>query len=93
MSTLSPVDPATEFMDLESLICDAANMHDVLAKSVHDLFSRQPPAGGFIIGMADGERLFFLSGMVTAMVEKTRAAFYVALENQRSAELAREEAR
>jgi len=83
MTTLSPVDPSTEYIELESFICDAANMHDVLANQLHDLFSVQPPAGGFKISAAEGERLFFLSGMVTAMIEKAREAFYVALENDR----------
>jgi hypothetical protein len=83
MTTLSPIEPDIEFIELEGLICDAANMHDVLAHSLHELFSIQPSADGFNIRAADGERLFFLSGMVTAMIEKAREAFYVALENDR----------
>ncbi|WP_313526419.1 hypothetical protein [Shinella sp.] len=85
MTTLSPIDPDTDFMDLEGLICDAANMTDVLTNALHEHFSKAPPKGGFLIDADDGHRLFFLASMVIAMTDKARDAYYVALKNEREA--------
>lgn len=86
MTTLSPIAPDTDFMELEGLLCDAANMTDVLTNALHEHFSKAPPNGGFLIEAGDGQRLFFLASMVIAMSNKARDAYYVALKNDRDAQ-------
>ena len=93
MTTLSPIEPDVDFLDLESLICDAANMTDVLTDAIRQHFEKAPPKGGFVIDADDANRLFFLSGMVEAMSEKLRKAYYVAFENERSEAIQRRAAR
>lgn len=82
MTTLSPVEPDARFFDLESLICDADDMLDVLTNTINEHFSKKPQKKGFVISPQDGNRLFFLASMVTAMSRKARQAYYVAWENE-----------
>jgi len=83
MTTLSPVEPDVEYFDLESLICDAVNMTDVLTEEIRRHFENNPPPGGYVLDAQDGNRLFFVSGMVMAMTDKVLKAYYLALENER----------
>lgn len=83
MTTLSSVEPEIDYFDLDPLICDAVNMTDVLTEEIRRHFENSPPPGGYLLDAQDGNRLFFVSGMVIAMTEKVLKAFYLALENDR----------
>ncbi|KRD35173.1 hypothetical protein ASE37_21880 [Rhizobium sp. Root268] len=90
MTTLSPIEPDTTFHDLETLICDAVSMTDLLTNEVSRHFSKATPKGGFVIDAEDADRLFFLAGMVADMSKKTREAYYVAWNNEFRANRERE---
>lgn len=81
MTTLSPVEPDTEFSDLEPLACDAADIANVLLALIDELFGKRCPEGGYIINAEEGNRLFFVAGLTSAMASKVREAWYVAVEN------------
>lgn len=81
MSRLGPVKPDTRFIDLESLIHDAADMAEAVDAIALDLFSIAEPSGVYKIANEDGHRLLFLAGLAADMAEKVRQAFAIAHAN------------
>lgn len=82
MSTLSPVPDETRFIDLEPLVCDAANAADAMMAIVDDLFAEKAQNGDYVLSDQEGSRLHFLAGLASAMATKMREAYYVAYQNQ-----------
>lgn len=86
MSTLSPVDPKTDYFDLEPIICDADNMVDVLFMLIDEVFSERANANQqYVMHENTGSRIFYVAGLVQSMSAKVREAYYVAHENDRKA--------
>ncbi len=83
MSTLSPIEPDTKFIDLEVLVCDAENMMEVLFSLIEERLSLRPPKDGYRFDAEEGSRIFFTASMALAMTRKARDAYYVAWSNQR----------
>lgn len=83
MTSLSPIEPDTGFINLETLVCDAHNMMDVLFKLIDEHLSLRCPKGGYRLDSDDGERIFFTASLALAMTIKARDAYYVAWSNDR----------
>lgn len=83
MSTLSPIDPKVTFHSLELLVCDAQSIVDALCGEINRHFAVSADKHGrYVLDEQDGNRLFFLASLATAMTDKARDAYYVAWENQ-----------
>jgi hypothetical protein len=75
----------TTFRDLESLICDADNMLDVLMDLLETCFAQVPPGGGnYIVTDTEGARLLFVAYEAVKMSTKVRKAYFEALEGAAS---------
>lgn len=83
MSTLSPIDPKVTFQSMEPLICDAQAVVDTLCALVDQHFAvKADEHGRYVLDAQDGNRLFFLAGLASAMTNKARDAYYIAWGNQ-----------
>ncbi len=81
MSRLAPVDPETNFVDMESDIHDAADMVDTLNGILMDLFGKAPANGVYRVNKDDGHQLLFLAGLAVDMTRKVEEAYPVAHKN------------
>ncbi|RUX23778.1 hypothetical protein EOA13_33020 [Mesorhizobium sp. M7A.F.Ca.US.011.01.1.1] len=75
----------TTFRDLETLICDADNMLDVLADMLENCFAKAPPEGSnYVVTDPEGTRLLFVAYEAVKMSMKVRKTYFEALEGAAS---------
>ncbi|RWN51937.1 hypothetical protein [Mesorhizobium sp.] len=68
------------FADLESLICDADNMVDVLMDLLERHFGVVPDGRNYVLTQTEGNRLFFVASTAATMSMKAKKAYFEAVE-------------
>lgn len=81
MTYLAPIEPETDFIDMEDAIHHAADMADVVNTMVCDLFAKKSKDGVYRVNDDDGYRLMFLTGLAIDMARRVEDAYRVAHAN------------
>ncbi|MBM2715333.1 hypothetical protein JQK88_29825 [Mesorhizobium caraganae] len=79
---INPAGEKIRFTDLEPLICDAANMVDVLLENCETHFAKSDDAS-IIITATEANRVFFIASQAELLVGKVKKAYYEAWDNER----------